>query len=704
MFVQDGDAAIYVQATIKDTFVPGDRILVKGTTHESFRPFVLSNDITFLRHGPLPPPIPSTFDELIRAQHDCMLVSVHARIRAADIVYSSDVPVTNLQMIADGGSIDAVVDNGDPAKLEGLLDADVEIVGPVSGNFDGKMQQTGILIHATSMADVKVLKRASTSVSSLPITPMDRVLTGYHVNVLSQRMRVHGAITYYQPGSAIVLQDGPRSLWIQTHTTDPLQIGDVADATGYPGLHDGFLTITNGEISDSHVKAAVTPQPADWRQLSSSLNVFDLVSIEGIVVTSVREAHQDEYVLLVAGQMFSAIYRHPPPIRLIQQAPPVMRQVPPGSRIRVTGICLLDDSNPFNAQVPFSILMRSPDDITVLANPSWMNTRNLAVIIGLLLVTLLALGTRGWFVERAANRKTAALGYIERRRSRILEDINGPRPLADIIELITELVSFTMHGAPCWCRIADGAQLGNVPPRLNGMQVVQTEIPAHAGPPLGTIFVALDAGAKSEANESAALDMAAGLAALAIETRRLYADLLRRSEFDLLTGVHNRFSLEKHLDMQIEHARRSAGIFGLVYIDLDGFKQINDRYGHKVGDIYLQQVTQRMKSQVRSVDALARLGGDEFAALVPMGRSRADIEDIAHRLEKCFDEPFSVEGHLWHGSASVGVAVYPQDGNTRDSLLNTADAAMYRSKNAKRALKKMLDVGPALVASAHPVG
>src|ERR1700677_3586434 len=74
LFVQDGDVAIYVQATTKAALVPGDRILIKGTTHESFRPFVLSSDITLLHHGTLPTPIPATYDELIRAQHDCMLV------------------------------------------------------------------------------------------------------------------------------------------------------------------------------------------------------------------------------------------------------------------------------------------------------------------------------------------------------------------------------------------------------------------------------------------------------------------------------------------------------------------------------------------------------------------------------------------------------------------------------------------------------
>jgi diguanylate cyclase (GGDEF)-like protein len=280
-------------------------------------------------------------------------------------------------------------------------------------------------------------------------------------------------------------------------------------------------------------------------------------------------------------------------------------------------------------------------------------------------------------------RQTAALGLIEQRRSRILEDINGSRPLAEIVEEITELVSFKLRGAPCWCQIADGAQLGNCPPKLTGLRIVQSKIPSHTGLALGTLFAAFDPHGKLCANEADAFAMAVALTALAIETRRLYSDLRHRSEFDLLTDIHNRFSLDKYLDRQIDEAREKAGIFGLIYIDLDKFKQVNDLYGHQIGDLYLQEVALRMKRQLRGMDMLARLGGDEFAVLLPQVRNRARVEEIAQRLERSFEEPFAIEGQVLHGSASVGIALYPEDGATKDDLLSAADAAMYVTKNAK---------------------
>ena len=154
-------------------------------------------------------------------------------------------------------------------------------------------------------------------------------------------------------------------------------------------------------------------------------------------------------------------------------------------------------------------------------------------------------------------------------------------------------------------------------------------------------------------------------------------------EFDLLTDVHNRFSLEKKVGAAIEQARQQGHILGLIYIDLDDFKEVNDNYGHRVGDLFLQEAALRMKGQLRPGDMLARMGGDEFGVVVPEVRSRDDLAEIAQRLERSFDEPFAIEGYALSASASLGIAVYPQDGDTRDTLLSAADAAMYVAKHTK---------------------
>jgi diguanylate cyclase (GGDEF)-like protein len=683
LVVQDGDAGIYVHALRDAKLVPGDRVLIKGTTRPSFNPYIESSSITLLRHGLQLKPLPSNFDQMIRAQADCQLVIVSGMVHAADMVLTSDVRSIYLQLLTDGGYIVVTVDSDDASVLEGLLDAEVLVTGVASEEFDSKRQVTGIRIHVQTFAGIQVLKRAADSPWTLPVTSMERVLAVYHMTDSTLRVRVHGIITYYAPGSVVVLQDGDKSIWIATRTNIPLRIGDAADATGFPDAYNGFLTLEHGEIRDSLIQAPITPLPATWQILSpagidSSGHHFDLVSIEGKVVSQVRAATQYEYVLTADGKVFSAFLRRSE--NQVSDGP----QIPVGSRIRVTGICIRENSNPYIPQVPFNILMRSFGDIEVIKGPSLLNIRNLTLIVVLLLAILALVGGWGWNLERNVRRQTAALAALERQRSRILVDINGSRPLAEILEKIVGMVSAMLDGATCWCELADGTTVGKPPQEPRSLEIVRVKIDARSGPALGALLAAFGPQSPPAAHRTEALADGVRLAALAIETRRLYSDLRHRSEFDLLTEIPNRFAMEKRMDILIEEARQNSGIFGLIYIDLDQFKPINDRYGHHIGDLYLQEVAVRMKRQLRGGDMLARLGGDEFAALVSVVRSRADVEEAAHRLERCFDTPFAVEEHSLWGEASIGIALYPEDGLTKDSLLNAADAAMYEVKNSRR--------------------
>ena len=695
LFVQDAGIGIYVSANTGLNLLAGDRILIRGVVNDNFRPYIESSDITLLHHGSPPEPVSVGYRTLVRAEVDCLYVKVQGTVRSAVMQLSSGRSVTQMELRMDGGYASIVMDNSDPEKLKGLLDAGVEISGVASGRFDGKMQQTGVLIHTSGISGVKILSAPTVDAWTIPATPMDQVLSVLDTQELTRRVRVQGTLTYYHPASMAILQDGNRSIRVLTSAIDPLRVGDRVEAIGIPVVDNGFLTLKLGQIRSTGTAAPIVPIPVTWEDLASGKHSYDLVSIEGKVVTQVQEHAQDVYIISAGDRLFSAAVRHPFVYEFgVDKPPPPMPKIDPGSKVRVTGVAILDDGNPFNGAVAFGILLRTTSDVIVIARPPLLTVRNLVPLVILLLGVVVAAGIRGWAVDRKVRRETVSMAYIEQRRSRILEDINGSRPLAAVIEQITELASFKLKGAPCWCQIAGGAQLGNCPPKLASFRVVQIEIPAHSAPPLGVVFAAFDPLSKPRRFESEALFMAAALSSLAIETRRLYADLRRRSEFDLLTDTHNRFSLDKRLDALIAEARDTASVFGFIYIDLDRFKQINDLCGHHVGDRFLQEVAVRMKGQLRSHDLLARLGGDEFAALIPAIRNRAEVEEIAERLERCLDEPFVIDTFAVQGSASLGIALYPQDGATRDTLLKTADAAMYASKNSHRS---------APLVPAHPI-
>ena len=515
LFVQDGSEAIYVETKRNEDLAPGDRVLVRGKTRDSFNTDVLSDEVTILRHGAQPHPVAADFEQLIRAQRDCMWVSVRATVRSADIVNYGSGHSLYLKLLMDGGIVDATVAATDGSSLTGLLDDEVEVNAVVSGKFDSKMQLVGILLEVPALTDVKILRRAPLNPNALPITPINKVLSTSYVNDLSQRVRVRGSITYYQPGYAVVLQNGAMSLWISTHSSTPLRIGDVAYATGFPDASEGFLTLSDGEIQDTNIFEPVRPQAANWHQLASwnsgnpDGHQSDLVSFEGKVVAAVREGSQDEFVLNSNGKLFTAIYRHPPGSNPLS---PMLR-IPVGTTISVTGICTAVQANgigPTEQEVPFNILLRSFYDVSIVARPSPLNVRNLILLAGFLLLLVIAASLRAWLLERKVRREHAVVAHLETRRGRILEDINGSRPLAEIIEQITELVSLRLRSPHCWCQIVDGAQLGKRPQTLASFRVLEEPITARSGLSLGMIYATLDARSKPRATEGESLCQGGG--------------------------------------------------------------------------------------------------------------------------------------------------------------------------------------------------
>ena len=682
LFVQDGNIAIYVETGRDTDLMQGDRVLVRGKTRGSFRPEIMEGSVTLLHHGVAPAAVKANLRQLIRGELDCRRVSVHAVVRSANRILDNGIKSVYLQLLMEGGSIDAVVIDSGDSDLSSLLDDEVELTGAVAGKFDSKNQMTGILLEVPSMSDLTVLERPPILPGSLPVTSMDEVLKGYDIQDRTQRVRVEGTITYYQAGMAMVLQNGSRSMWISTQFEKPLDINQWASVTGFPDVRNGSLTLTRAAIHSTGVPAPVAPVFTSPTELASGAHALDLVSVEGRLLMAVREAAQDEYVLVSGGHLFSAVYRHPE--RGLNLPPEPMQRLPIGSLVRITGICALDNGYKFQGPMAFEVLLRSSRDIALIAGPSLLSVRNLIFLVALLVVVILAIGLRAWLIERRARRQVSSLARFEQRRSRILEQINGSHPLSAILGEITRLVSFRMKGAACWCTTVDGGRYGLAPADLDGMRVEEAEISARSGMPMGSIFAAFDEQAKSDHGETKTLGQAAELATLAIETRRLYSDLTHRSEFDLLTDVHNRFSFERSLDGAIEKHSAQPGFFGLIYIDLDGFKQVNDLYGHRVGDLYLQTVAMRMQRQVRPADLFARLGGDEFVVLVSTARSEDDVIEIARRLAECFREKFEIDRKILAGTASIGIAFYPRDGATKDSLFNAADANMYAAKRAKR--------------------
>ena len=152
---------------------------------------------------------------------------------------------------------------------------------------------------------------------------------------------------------------------------------------------------------------------------------------------------------------------------------------------------------------------------------------------------------------------------------------------------------------------------------------------------------------------------------------------------DVLTGLANRRYFEEMLARALSNARREDGRFGLAVIDLDGFKPINDRYGHVAGDAVLKALAQRLLGATRAGDFCARIGGDEFAVVVGGVEGEADMLQVAHKLRAALVKPLVLDGGLaLEIGASVGHAICPDDGALADQLIGVADQRMYQAKHA----------------------
>jgi len=162
------------------------------------------------------------------------------------------------------------------------------------------------------------------------------------------------------------------------------------------------------------------------------------------------------------------------------------------------------------------------------------------------------------------------------------------------------------------------------------------------------------------------------------------AKLQHQATHDALTNLPNRVLVMDRLGREIAHAERDGHRFGVLLLDLDRFKLVNDTLGHGAGDQLLIEVARRLSAAVREVDTVARTGGDEFLVLIADARDQSDLAAVATKIGKALDESFHVNATELHSSASIGISVYPADGTNSDALVARADEAMYSAKQRGR--------------------
>ena len=172
-----------------------------------------------------------------------------------------------------------------------------------------------------------------------------------------------------------------------------------------------------------------------------------------------------------------------------------------------------------------------------------------------------------------------------------------------------------------------------------------------------------------------------GLLADVTEKKLYEEELKKHAFFDKLTGLRNRMSLYDSIDNMIVQSKRKNSLNALVFMDLDGFKTVNDTYGHEAGDYILVTVSERIQKLLRESDTIARLGGDEFVLLLTNLSSKSEVEPIVNKLIRIIEKPIFFKEIKLEISTSAGVSFYPDDEMADgDELMRRADKAMYKAK------------------------
>jgi diguanylate cyclase (GGDEF)-like protein/PAS domain S-box-containing protein len=692
LFVQDQTGVSFIDVHGSNIVYPlGTRVRVKAVTtaNEEGNQMVQQN-ILVQGQGVLPKPEPKSVAELAAGAAESHRVVTEGVLHPCE----HDWHRVCFRLIDGKKLVWLMVLQQDGPAAQSLIGATVKAKGLVGRHQDDEDKRVGAQLFVNTLEDIEVEKPPLPVSFSSPPVPIGNLRASEEDERFAGQIHVRGTVMWQSPG-LFLIQDGSGTVFVGTLKTVVVRTGSTVDAIGFPS-HGTF----GPELSDSAVRLAALPSDAGSltplhltaaEVVQRSLN-GRRVHLKARLIGQSANATEFVYQLEDGTQRFNAVL-------LRNDATREVVGLSRDSILDLTGVALIQKGT---AEWPgaLMILVEAPKDIVVLGGDGWLTLkRGLTISGGMIFCALVPL-VWGTLLRRTVRQQTGIIRTrlenelrLETKYKRLFErnlaavyTWRSDGAIVDCNMAFVRLLGFQSReeliGRSYWDLQADPAQRE----QLSG--VLQEDALSNWHASLrrddGVIVHLLTnitpvKGPDGIAYETTAIDVTQ-LRQNQAELQRAKDAAVHDSLKDPLTGLPNRRLLSDTLSALLAEAQREAGIVALLYIDLDGFKLVNDSLGHAIGDGLLVQLAARLQSWIREGDMLARLGGDEFMVIMRRPQSREDAVMLGENLLDAISSSFEVKGHILAIGASIGISFFPDDATVAEELMQHADSAMYIGK------------------------
>jgi diguanylate cyclase (GGDEF)-like protein len=634
VFVQDRTGGIFIKYSgAQQDLKQGLRVIVIGMTNPgNFAPVVVAPSLQVEGPAPLPVPVSVTSEDAATGLLDSNYVTVEGVVHPIKFAEQTSHPILTFELYTSIGQIHVYTDPGFPDLRQSrhLEDAKVRISGVLGTIFNSRRQLVGYQLMVASPSQIEVIEPGVRDPFSMETTPIGALLRFSPGSHFGHRVKVAGSVTmvgsdffYLQDASGgVELRGGARTV----------HAGERIEAIGYPALAGRYSpVISDVEFRPVQGSGIIAPKLTSAEAILQGEYDSQLVTVEGRLLAASTEPGNFNLILQSGVRTFTAQLDTSD-----MGAYPFKLQE--GSMIRLTGVAsaqidpdkvymLLQDDT-----ISFKILLRSPEDILVVGAARFWTPQTTLALLTLSTLCMVAILVWVGVLRKRVHSQDAALQKAS-QTAQAIRDLSAAMQEVSSEERFDAQVS--VRGSEDIAQLVVG---------FNQMlsQLLQRDR------------------AKRSAEEK----------------------LKHQALVDELTGLPNRRLLSDRLSQSLAVARRENRTVGLLYIDLDGFKLVNDSLGHAAGDLLLVEVGKRLKSRTRKSDTLARIGGDEFTVILNHLETREDAEKMADSLLHSLVSPFLIEGHEITIGASIGISIFPDQGSDNDDLLQQADSAMYAAKRS----------------------